>query len=124
MEFYVDLVSLGQQLVQIACPHDASKCGLSQLGGGIKIILHFDDRLIWIHDAKIDDGIHFNGDIVTGDDILGRDVQRDQSQTDPHQLVDSGDDKNDTWPFGPNQPSQSEDNPSFIFPEDLDGCRS
>jgi len=44
------------------------------LRSGVKVVFHLDDCFIRVHDAKINNGVHFNGNIVTGDYILRRDV--------------------------------------------------
>jgi hypothetical protein len=40
------------------------------LGSGIKVIFNFDHGLIEIYDAKVDERINLEGDVVTGDHIL------------------------------------------------------
>ena len=69
----------------------------------------------------MDDGINLNGDIVTGNHVLRRDLQRHSPQADPEQLVHTRDDKYHPWSLSPDQSSQTEDNASLIFPKDFDG---
>src|SRR3990170_7566187 len=116
LEFDVNLVSFRQEFVQLGLAYDAPQCRLGQLGGGIKVIFNFDHGLIGIYDAKVDHRIHRDGDVVTGNHILRRDLQCHRPQADPEQLVHTWDDEDNPRPLGPDQSSQAEDNAPLIFP--------
>jgi len=100
---------------------DAPQGRLGQLGSGVKVIFNSDHGLIGIYHAEVDDRIDFDGDVVTGNHILGWDLQRHRPQADPEQLVDSWDDEDDPRSLRPDQSSKAEDNASFILSKDLDG---
>jgi len=87
LKLHIDPVPLRKQLIQINLPNNASQGGLSELRGGIKIVFDLDNGFVGIHNAKIDDGVHPDRDIIMGDDILGGNVQRHGPEADFHQLV-------------------------------------
>src|SRR6266511_2876247 len=72
----VDLVALGQELVQLVLAEDATERRLRDLRGGDHEVLDLHDRLLGIDDAEVGDGVHADRDVVLRDHLLRRDVER------------------------------------------------
>src|SRR5579872_430303 len=118
----VQLVTVGQQLVQIYLAQYRAQSGLGKLLRLPIIVLHLDDRLIGAHHTPVNYGIHFERDVVTGDDVLWRDFQGLLPQIDSHDPVHRSKNENDAWPLGVGQQAaQAKDHAAFIFAKNLDG---
>jgi len=96
--------------------YDAPQCRLGQLGSAVKVIFDFYHGLVGIYDAKVDDRIELDGDVVTCNHILRWNLQGYGPQADPEQLVHARDDEDNPWPLRPDQSSQAEDHAPLIFP--------
>src|SRR5512139_3678534 len=121
LEMGVQFLPLGKEIVKFDLAEHAPQGCLGELGRGIKIVLDLDDGLKRFHDPEVDDGVHFNGYVILGDDILGWDVQRDQPEAYPEDAVDGREDKDQARSLRLGKdPAQAEDNAALVFAEDLD----
>jgi len=64
LDVLVELVALGQNLVEFVLAEHRAQGGLSQLAGGVHKVLYGDDGLFRIDDPVIDHGIDPHGDVV------------------------------------------------------------
>src|SRR4030042_4056666 len=101
LELEVNLVSFRQEFVQLGLAYNAPQCRLGQLGSCVEVIFNFNHGLIGIYDAEVDDCIHLDGDVVTGNHILRWNLQYHRPQADPEQLVYPWNDEDDSWPLSP-----------------------
>jgi hypothetical protein len=60
----VELVALGQHLVEIVLAQNPAQRGLRQLAGRSEIIEDLNHRALGVDHAEIDDGVHFDRDVV------------------------------------------------------------
>src|SRR5262249_4521330 len=87
----------------------------------IEKILHFDDGALGVEDAEVDDGVHFDGDVVSRDDVLWWHVQDDGAQAYADHPVDRAKHQDDSGAFRVRQQlSHAKDHASFIFVENFD----
>src|SRR3954470_4129927 len=89
----VDLVRLGQGLVEGVTAHDGAERGLGDLVDGRSDVLDRDDGADRIVDAVVRDGGDVDADVVAGDDPLGLDRHRDDAQRDAVDAIDERDDE-------------------------------
>ena len=79
---------------------------------------------IGIDDLEGDDGVDLDGDVVPGDDVLGRHFQHVLAQGDADHLVKGTEDENDAGAFGHGQgAAQAEDDAALVFTQDFDGIQ-
>ena len=120
----IDLVALGEQVIEQALTEHAPKGGLCNHGGRVEVILDGHDRLLRLIDTEVNHRIDLDGDVVLGDDILGWHVHRDRSEAHPLEVVDEGNDDDDarTVPTedAPREASESKDHGSLVFGEHLE----
>jgi hypothetical protein len=80
LELGVNLFALRQDGVQLELADEAAERGLSELRGGVQVVLHLRKREIRVHHAEITDRVHLYGHVVARDDVLRRNVERLDSQ--------------------------------------------
>ena len=66
----VELLALGQHLVQLVLAEHRAQRRLRELAGGHQEVLHLDDRLLRVDDAEVDHRVHLHRDVVAGDHVL------------------------------------------------------
>ena len=76
-----------------------AQCRLGDLRGRDDEVLDLDDRRFGVDDAEVGDGVDTGGNVVLGDDFLGRDVERDRAQVDLDDPVDDRDQEDDAGAF-------------------------
>jgi hypothetical protein len=117
----VDLVALGEQLVEQVLAEHRPQRRLRDLRGGDHEVLDLHDRVLRLHDPEVGDRVHPHRDVVLGDDFLGRDVERDRAQVDLHHPVDDRDQDEEAWPLRlREQPPEPEDDPPLVLARHLD----
>jgi len=121
LEAGVELVPLREKVVERHLAEETPQGRLGQLGGGVDIILDIDHALKRVYDPEVKDGVDLHRDVVLGDDVLGRDVHRDEPQADFHDAVDRGEDEDEARPLGLGQEAaETEDDPPLVLSQDLD----
>jgi len=119
LEALVDLVALRQQLVEVDLAQHAAQGRLGDLRGRDQVVLDLHDRLRGVDDAEVRDGVDLHGDVVPGDDLLRRDVQRHGPQVDLHGLVDEGDEDEEPRPLDADQAPEAEHHAALVLPGHL-----
>jgi hypothetical protein len=97
----VDLVAVDEEVVELDLTEDAAQRGLGDLGGGHQVVLDGHHRAHRVDHVEVGDGVHPQGDVVLGDDVLGRDVGGDGLEVDLHHPVDDRDDEEQAGPLAP-----------------------
>ena len=124
LEAGVELVPLREKVVERHLAEETPQSRLGQLGRGVDIILDLDHALERVDDPEVQDGVDLDRDVVLGDDVLRRDVHRDEPQADPDHAVDWGEHQDDPRALGLGKHSaQPENHAPLVFPKDLDGAQ-
>ena len=117
----VEHVAVRQQLVELHLAEDRAERRLRELRRLVAVVEHLDHGAPRLDDAKEDDRVDLQRDVVARDDVLRRHLERLLSQRDAHHPVDGGEDQEDARTFCVRQqPSQSEDHAAFVLGQDLD----
>src|SRR5262249_27636395 len=118
----VELVTRGQEFVQLNFTQHGTKSGLGKLLGLPVVVLHLDYGLRGIDHPPINDGIDLQSNVVAGDDVLRGDLQSLLAEIDANHAVDGGKNQNDARSLGVRQQAaQPEDHAALILAQDLDG---
>ena len=102
----MNLLALGQQLVEVRLAADAAQRRLRDLRRGVEVVLHLHNRAVGVEDAEIEHGAYFDGDVVAGDDVLRGHVEGDGPQVEAEHLLDERDDVDDPGTARRSQTSQ------------------
>ena len=120
----IDLVAVRQQFVEFLFAQHRAQSSLRKLRSLVDVIRDFDHRLIGIDHAQENDRVHFQSDVVAGDDVLRRNFERFLPQRNPHHAVDRGEDQNHARTLGcAQQAAKPEDDAALVFGQDLDGAQ-
>src|SRR5262249_32868295 len=120
LQALVQLLALAQQVVQSYFAEHRTKRRLRQHRRRIQIIFYFDDGPAWVHHPKINDCVHFDCDVVFGDDVLCRNIHRNRAETHANDAVDR--------PENPDQagtlrlrkkPADAEDDTALVLAKDV-----
>src|SRR5258708_36462871 len=115
---------MSQQFVEFLFAEHGVQSSLRELRALVGVIRAFHDGLVGIDHAQKNDGIHFQRDVVAGDDVLRRNFKRFLPQRNPHHAVDRAEDQNYAWSFGlSKKAAEAEDDAALIFGQDLDGAK-
>ena len=68
----VQLVALGQHLVELVLAEHRAQRGLRQLAGRLQIVLDLDDRPLRVDHAEVEHGVDLHRDVVARDHVLAR----------------------------------------------------
>ena len=96
----IDLVPLGQQIVEFSLAANAAQRGLGQLAGGVEVVLDGDNGFHRVDHPEIDHRAHLDRDVVAGDDILRRNIHGHQPQADLLHPVEDRDQDDESRAFG------------------------
>src|SRR2546421_1576620 len=117
----VDLLALGQQLVEDVLAEDRPQRRLRDLRRRDHEVLDLHDRSLRIDDPEVRHRVHAHGHVVLRDHFLRGHSQCDGSQVDLHHAVDYGDEDEETRSFRRReQPAEPEDDAPFVLARDLD----
>src|SRR6266852_305548 len=120
LEFGINFVALGEDFVQFELADHAADGGLRELRGSVLIILHLGERQIGVDDAEIADRVHFHGDVVAGDDVLRRDVERFDAQAHARERFDGPEDEIQPGALGLRQhAAETQHHTAFPFLDDV-----
>ena len=84
----VDVLALGQQLIEVGLAEHAAQRRLGDLRRRAEMVDDLDDGVVRVDDAEVDDGVHLDRDVVARDALLARHVHRHRAQVDLHHAVD------------------------------------
>jgi len=122
LDALIELLSVGEESVEIDLAEDGAEGGLGELGGLVDIVGDFDDGLGGVDDAEGDDGVDLEGDVVAGDDVLCGDFHGLLTEGDADDLVDGADDEDEAWALGGAlHAAEAEDDAALVLLEDVDG---
>ena len=96
----VDLVALGEELVEHVLAEHRAQSRLRDLRGRDHVVLDLNDRVVRLDDPEVGDRIHTDRDVVLRDHLLRRDVERHRAQVDLDHPVDDRDQEEEPGPFG------------------------
>ena len=119
----VDLVRLGERLVQGVLPDDLAQRGLGDLIDGGVDVLDRDDGLDRVDDPEVRHRRDVHADVVAGDDALRLDGHRDDPQRDPVHDVDERDDHAQARCPYSEHPAESEQHTLLVLLHHLDRHR-
>src|SRR5918995_2331952 len=116
-------LTVGQEIVETFLTQDAPQRGLGDLAGCQDMVLYLDDALVRVHHPEVDHCGYARGDVVAGDEILGRDVHGDGPQANLNHPVHHRDQDEQTRPLGSSlYPTEPEDHTPLILLDYLDGA--
>ena len=119
LEDRVDLVALGEQLVEHVLTQHVAQRRLGDLRRRDHEVLDLDDRARRLDDPEVRDRVHPNRHVVLGDHLLWRHVERHRPQVDPHHLVDDRDQEEEARSLGRSQqPAEAEDDAALVLARD------
>ncbi len=111
-----------QKFVEINFAKHRAQSGLGKLLRLPVVVLDARHRLIGAQHFPVHHRIHFQGDVVAGDDVLRRDFQRLLAQVHAHHAVQRGEDQDNARAFRIFQEAaQAEDHAALVLAQDLDG---
>ncbi len=97
----IELVALGQHLVEVVLAQHPAQRGLRELAGRRQVIADLDDRALGIDDAEIEDGADLDRDVVAGNHVLRRHFVDHDAQVDAHHLLHERISRNRPGPLVP-----------------------
>src|ERR1700722_2465147 len=114
---------MSQQAVEVYLPEYRAKGCLGKLRGLVDVVRNLNDSLCRIDDPQGNDGVHLQGDVIAGDDILRRHFHGFLPQADADDLSDGTEDPNDAGSFGRllADAAKGKDHAPLILLENLDG---
>ncbi len=125
LEDLVDLVALGEQLVEDVLPEHRPERRLRDLRRRDHVVLDLHDRGLRLDDPEVGDGVDAHRDVVLRDHLLRRDVERHRPQVDLHHPVDERDEEEEARALRlGEQPAEPEDDAALVLARDLDGRRT
>ena len=122
LKLLIDLLTLREKLIQVRFSQRAAQGRLGDLGRGVEVVLHLEDRAVRVENAEIDHGVHLHGNVVLRDHVLGRHVHRHGSELDPHHLVHDGDEEDDAGSLRADGAAEPEHHTAFVLAQYLDGA--
>jgi hypothetical protein len=122
LDALVELLAMGEKLVEIHFAEDGAQGCLGELRGLVDVVGDLDDGANRIDDTQRDDCVDLECDVVAGDDILRGNFHGFLAQADANDLVNRTEDPDDSWScsVGANA-SETEDDSTLVLLEDLDG---
>jgi hypothetical protein len=117
LEDGVDLLPVGQQLVQLDLAQHRAQGGLGQLTGGVEVVLDLDHRLGRITHPHVEHRVHLDRDVVAGDHVLRRDVQRHDSERDSLLVGEAGREEDHAGSLGAPVAPEEEGDAALVLPE-------
>lgn len=115
-----DFVAFAENFVEVEVAGDVAKGGLGEGAGGVAIVRGFEDGLLGVDDAGIDDGVDIDGDVVAGDDFLLGDVHWGGADVDLEHFIDVRDDNAKARVQGAGIATETEDDAAFVLVDDAD----
>jgi hypothetical protein len=123
LEFFVYLLAVCKELIEILLTQDAPQGSLGDLAGCKNVVLDLDYALVGVCNPEVDYGVDPGRDIVAGYDVLGRDVHGHGPQVYLDHPVDQGIEDEEPWSLGPSlDPAEAEDHTPLVLLDDLDGA--
>src|SRR5579864_4420862 len=120
----IQFVTVRQQFVQFDFAQHRPQSGLGKLLRLPVIVLYLHHCLRGVDHAPVDHGVHFQGDVIAGDDVLWRDFKRLLAQVNPYHLLNRRKYQDEPWAFGVLlEAAKRKDYATLIFAQDLDAVK-
>src|SRR6266404_742684 len=120
----IDFVAVSQQFVEFLFAKHRAQSGLRKLRSLVGVIRDFNHGLVGIDHAQKNNRVNLQGDVVAGDDVLRRNLERFLPQRNTHHAIDRAKDQNYAWTLcRAHQASEAEDDAALVFGQDLDGAQ-
>src|SRR5829696_7234472 len=124
LELLVYLLAVGKEVIEILLSKNAPQGGLGDLAGGEDVVLHLEDALVGVHNPEVDDSGHTGGNVVAGDDLLGRHLHGDGPQVYLDHPVHERQEDEKPRPLGPTlYPTDPKDHTPLVLLDYLDGAK-
>ena len=95
----VQLVALGEHLVELVLAEHRAQRGLRELAGRLEEVRHLDDRELRVDDAEIDHRVDLHRDVVARDHVLAAARRAPRAQVHAHHLLDARHDDDQARPL-------------------------
>ena len=116
----IELVALGEHVIEFVPAENRTQGGLCQLAGGLDPIFHLDNGPFRIEDTEIDHRADLYGNVIPGNDILGGHIHHDGSQVHPNHFLDARDHDDQTRSLDLPETAEQEDDASLVLAKNLD----
>ncbi len=117
----VELLPLGEQVVQLHLSEDIPQGGLGEQVGGLEEVSDPDDGLGGVVHPVVDDGVHGDGDVIHRHDPLLRYVYGQDAEVNDDPAVDDWDDDIEAGALrGVVQTTETKDDGTLVLPSNLD----
>jgi hypothetical protein len=93
---------------------------LCKLRSSKEIILYLSDGPIRVQHAEVEDRTDLHRDVVSRDDVLGRNIHRDRAQIHPDHFLNERDHINDSGTAGRDHAPKPKNHSALIFLHDFD----
>ena len=111
---------LAEQIIETDLAEHRPQCRLRELRRRIQVVLYVDNGPKRVHYAKVNDGVHFDADVVLCNDVLSGNVHCDRSKAYTDDAVDRPDHPDQTRTFGlTHQSPNPENHAAFVFAKDV-----
>ena len=114
----VELVALGQHLVELVLAEYRTQRRLRQLTGGVIEILDLDNGALRIDHTEIHHRVDLDRDVVTRDHVLRWHVHHHHAQVDLHHLLNAGDQDNQARTLDLPEPAKLEHHAALVLAQD------
>ena len=121
LQLLVQLVPLGEKIIELNLPQHIPQCGLGQKGRRQLVVFHLNHSLFRFSHPVVNDRIHLDADIVLGDDHLLGHINGEDPQVQQYNPVDDGDDEEYARSLHPGKAAQTEYDHPLVLPDDLNG---
>ena len=81
---------MAEQLIELHLAQHRAQRGLRELRGLVNVVGHLDGGVVGVDHVERDHRVHLEGDVVAGDDVLGRNFEHFLAQGDADHLLESG----------------------------------
>ncbi len=120
LKLLVDLLPMSQQFIQLTLANDITQRRLREIPGCAPIIFDLNNGIRWVKHPEIYNGIHTDRHVVSGDCLLGGNVEGNNTQIHFYHAVHDGNNEKQPRPLGSDQPAQTENDSALILLHNLD----
>src|SRR4029077_4214450 len=95
--------------------------GLCELAGRGHVIADLDDGTLGIDDAKVENGIDLDRDVVARNHVLGRHDLHHYPEIDLHELLHDWNEDDEARSLYSSESAEREDDAALVLPQDANG---
>src|SRR5262249_33454823 len=118
LDVSVELVALGQHLVEVVLAEHPAQRRLRQLAGSGEIVIDLDHGSLGVDDAEINDGVHLYRHSVAGNHVLRGHLVDDHAKIDPHHLLDERHEEEEPRSLRAGVAPEREHDTALVFAQD------